>query len=240
MVQNILDAMDSFEVNSISDTVESRQVASVIQSTYYNILTRANLPEHQQLFSLTASGDGNLPILMYRPDNVSRIDWVQYDTSEDGSGDFNYVTVVPLEQFLELTKFNPDDSDVESCTINGQTFLFKNDQAPKYCTVLKNYYVIFDAYDDDIDSTLQANKSKCFGLTIPDFELTDDFIPDLDDIQFPLLLNEAKSTAFLEMKQQINNSAVQQSRRQWNVLGNSKYVNRGLSDFEALPNFGRK
>ena len=240
MVQDILYDMDSFEVDSIADVVEARQVASIIQSTYYNIITRANLPEHQKIFSLTASGDDDLPILMYRPDSVAKIDWIQYNTSEDTELDYNYVTIVPLEQFISLTKFNTEDDDVNTCTIDGQTYLFKTADAPKYCTILKNYYILFDAYNSAVDTTLQASKTKCFGLTIPDFDLTDSFIPDLDDTQFPLLLNEAKSTAFLRMKQMVDNSSVRESKRQWNTLSGGKNVNKGSTDFDLLPTFGRK
>ena len=39
MVQSILSDMDSEAVNSISDTVEAEQVASVIQDTFFELGT---------------------------------------------------------------------------------------------------------------------------------------------------------------------------------------------------------
>src|SRR5260370_16957942 len=78
MVQTILASMDSDEVNSITDTTESSQVAQIIKHVYLNILARADLPEHRQLFSLVSSTDTNLPVVMFRPEEVNRIEWIKY------------------------------------------------------------------------------------------------------------------------------------------------------------------
>lgn len=86
--QSILSAMGSDSVNSISDTVESLQVAEIIRSKYYDILGRAELPEHEKLFSLTASADITKPTLMYRPnEGIAKLDWVQYFNSNPTGND---------------------------------------------------------------------------------------------------------------------------------------------------------
>ena len=53
MVQSILSDMDSESVNSISDSVESEQIASVIQDTFFNLIAARDIPEHRQLNKLT-------------------------------------------------------------------------------------------------------------------------------------------------------------------------------------------
>ena len=78
MVQNILSAMSSDEVNSIGDTVESMQVAQIIQNKYYDIVARGDLRLDEQLFQLTPSDVLTSPTLMYLPAGVSRISWMQY------------------------------------------------------------------------------------------------------------------------------------------------------------------
>ena len=40
MTQNILSEMDSDEVNGIADTVESTQVAHIIETMYYDLTAR--------------------------------------------------------------------------------------------------------------------------------------------------------------------------------------------------------
>lgn len=57
MTQDILSDMNSDEVNSIADTIESMQVAQIIKSTYYNIIDGRDWPHLYQMFQLTPSGD---------------------------------------------------------------------------------------------------------------------------------------------------------------------------------------
>lgn len=243
LTQNILSRLDSDEVNSIEDTVESQQVAKVIRNTYFNIISRADLPEHKKLYQLTASGDINQPVLMIKPDTVSKIEWIKYNkrTSTDTSDKYEYVTILPLQQFLELVDgLNTDETFVDSLVLNAITFNFTNNLSPTFCTIVDDYYIIFDSYDNAVDSTLQTSKTKCFGQTIPVFSLSDSFIPNMDDQQFPLLLNEATSVAFVDLKQIPNEKAEQESRRQWRTLQRTKSYADVPSAFDSLPNFGRK
>lgn len=78
MTQSILSAMDSDEVNSISDTTEASQVAECIRTSFNNLVTRLNLPANNQLIQLTASGSAAQPVLMTMPDGVQRMDWLKY------------------------------------------------------------------------------------------------------------------------------------------------------------------
>ena len=61
IVQSILSDMDSEEVNSISDTTEALQIASVVEDTYYNIVAARDIPEHNTLIFLTSLVDSTRP-----------------------------------------------------------------------------------------------------------------------------------------------------------------------------------
>lgn len=268
LVQSIASSLGTDEVNSYSDTSESQQIAEIVRTTYYNILTRADLPELKQLFQLTASTDATLPILMYRPDNVVKVDWLKYyninsdnatetefvhdldlDITVDvenipSAPSYGWVEILPVEEFLNMiNQYNPNETDIASYNFNDgdNTFslLYKNDKVPQYCTVIKNYYFLFDSYDSSVDSTLQSSKTQGYGQTIPTFTMADTFIPVLDDYQFPLLLNEAKSLAFLELKQMQHAKADLESRRQWGTLQKTKSLADKPSYFNQLPNYGR-
>ncbi len=242
MTQNILSSLNSDEVNSISDTSEATQIANIIKTCYYNIITRADLPEHMQLFKLDSATSADKPVLMLKPNNIARLEWIKYDVSEKAitaEPEYSYVTIFPVQQFLErIHSFNPDETDVGSFSLNNFLYYYKNNVKPTCCTILKDNYIIFDAYNNVVDTTLQTSKTLCYGQIIPTFTLEDSFIPDLDDTQFPLLLNEAKAIAFVELKQQQNPTVERESRRQWNHLqrGKSFFNSRA---FDALPNFGR-
>lgn len=244
MVQNILSSMDSDEVNNISATAESRQVAEVVKTAYFNIISRANLPEHCTLFSLLASGAEAQPVLMKRPENVARIDWIKYNIATDDNivlePEYEYVSIVSVDQFLNrVHKFNPDEDNVRVFTFDEYRFNYYVDRRPEFCTIIKDEFIIFDGHNSDLESTLQESKTLCYGRITPSFSMTDTFIPDLDDHLFPLLLSEAKATAFIEMKQLENARAERESRRQWNASQKHKHLHT-LSNFKQLPNFGRR
>lgn len=245
MTQNILSALNSDEVNSISDTTESLQVAETIKSTYFNILTRSKLSVQEEMFQLNDSLDSTQPVLMYRPDRISKMEWIKYfDNTSVDSTQYKYVTILPVRQFIDMVdSFNPvqTDTDTFTFTANGTsyTFNYKNNKQPQFCTVLQNFYVIFDGFDAAIDSTLQGSKTMCWGEVLPTWQMVDSFIPELDDQQFPLLLNEAKSLAFLELKQMTHPKADQENKRQWSALQKDKSLTDKPSYFDALANFGR-
>jgi hypothetical protein len=243
MTQNILASMDSDEVSSISDTAESQQVSEIIRTAYFNILSRANLPEHKTLFQLIGESS-SYPVLLNRPSTVSYIEWIKYNNiDDDGNDTYEYITILPLQQFLDnmhMLQNVTDVSTVESFVLNDATYYFTNDTKPRYCTIIDDYYVLFDSYDNTVDTTnLQNDKTLCYGQTLPAFTLNDSFVPDLDDQQFPLLLNEAKSLAFLELKQIAHDQAVLESRRQWRTLQRTKELNKPKA-MDQFANFGRR
>lgn len=244
MTQNILSAMSSDEVNSISDTTESLQVAEILKTCFFNILSRSELTSDETPFQLDDSGDITKPVLMYKPENVDKLEWIKYYDNADDANTFKYVTVLPNIQFLDkVNSYDITSENVDTFVfqIEGDTFNlnYKVDVTPTYCTAFKNYYIVFDSYDASVDSTLQASKTMCFGKTSPVWRMEDSFIPDIDEKLFPLLLNEAKSLAFLELKQLTHAKAEQESRRQWNTLQKNKSLTDKPTSFDQLPNFGR-
>lgn len=244
MTQLILSSMDSDEVNSIGDTVEAGQVARVIKQAYFNIIARSDLPEHTNIFALDSSTNSSTPVLMTKPNNVNRIEWIKYDRRllDTDPPLYEYVTILPLDQFLDnIRTLSPNVStNVDSMEFEGYIFSYKTNVNPCYCTILNDRFIIFDSINLEFDTVLQSSKTLCFGQLIPTFLMEDNFIPDLDDQQFPLLVNEAKSLAFLELKQMTHEKAEQESRRQWRTLQRTKKLADVPRAFDALPNFGRR
>jgi hypothetical protein len=255
MVQRILSAMDSDEVNSISDTTESYQVALLIEGVYNDLLAESNLPETGTMFELTASTDVNKPVLMTVPEDITSLEWVQYNKQEDDDDFPNFYDVCfkSLKDFLSITNgyAGMDDTTIvdtfdHAIDNNGTTdtllFVYRTDQAPTYYTSFDDGTLVFDSYDNTIDTTLQKAKTQCWGSISPTFTLSDTFVPRLNQSQSSLLMNEAKARAFVELKQASNINAEGHARRLRVRLRNSKrkmpHDQRWpLSD---LPNYGRK
>lgn len=247
LVQTIMSSMDSDEVNSVNDTVESQQVLKVIRTVYFDIVTRLNLPEHYALFNLNPSGDANKPVLMTVPDEIEQFFWVKYNgaTAEDTEVNFMPVEYVELSTFIDQTdRLNTSDDDVSSMThsANGSTttFKFNTNRAPQCYTTINDTTLIFDSYDSQVDTTLQSSKTKCYGKRTIAWADTDSFIPELDADKFPLLLSEAKSLAWAELKQTSHAKAEQSARRGWVRAQKTKYRTETTPFLDQLPNFGRK
>ncbi len=240
MVKIILSAMDSDEINSIDDTIESQQVALLIKGVYFDIATDLGLPEHETLFELTESGTSLQPTLMTVPSNVTRVDWVRYDNKADADTFKQYEEV----RFMEFQEFLVRQYSLREQTADVGELIFKNnitedfdmmywtDRMPLFYTTMDDFTYLFDAHDVAIDtSTLQKSKTLCQGLIFPDFEIADAFTPDLNTQQFSFLVAKAKTRAFLELKQQQNPEAAAESRRQ---LIRSQRVARTTEDIPQL------
>ena len=269
LTQSILSSLSSDEVNSISDTTESLQVAELVKQAYLSISARAGVIEQDQLFQLDPSLDATKPVLMYKPDHINKIEWIKYYdthipadsgsnfihdlnvdiTAQGGSSpavpSWKYVTIIPIQQFLDyVNNYNPNDTTVSTYVFETTGGIFnlqyKNDRTPHYCTILQNYYILFDSYDNTVDSTLQTSKTQCFGEGTVEWKMEDSFIPNLDENQFSLLLNEAKSLAFLELKQMSHPKAEQEAKRQWGTIQRTKSLADVPTSFQQLPDFGRR
>ena len=215
MTQNILSAMDSDEVNSITDTVESLQVAEVIRETYDELFANYDIPEFKALTQLTGLGDTDKPNYMQIPENVDKIEWLKYDYYTDSATDYQKLTYLSPEDFFELTSNRAGSSDIIEVTDDsGVRMWIADNQNPQYWTTFDDEYIVFDSYDADIDSTLQETKSLVYARISQTFTMEDDFIPHLDTNLFPYLLAEAKSVCFANLKQMPSSKEEQRSRRQ--------------------------
>lgn len=246
LTQAILSAMDSDEVNSISDTVESDQVAHLIKGVYYDLATDLGLPEHETLFELTASGDNAKPTLMTLPSTVYRINWVKYNNklTADTYSHYKDVTYIPFKQFLEMqNSLTGVSTGVGSMTFtnNSESFeiMYRSDRFPLYYTTPDDYTLLFDSYNSDEDTTLQKSKTMVSGMVYPTFSLTDSYTPDLNPQQFSLLLNTAKARAFYELKQVDNPDARREARRQKVINQYVKRRNEKVKEIFKAPRYGR-
>jgi hypothetical protein len=246
IVQLILSDMDGDEVNSISDTVESEQIARIVKETYMDIISRADLPEHHSLFELEATTVAT-PTLMTLPTDALGVDWIIYNkfiTDETIDPYFQDVPYKDMNTFLhDMYSLDTDEDNVASgtLTINGDsiTLLWTDDKHPDFFTVFDDYYILFDSYYSDEDSTLQKTKSLAYGLLEPTWTHTDGATPDLDSKQFSLLIQEAKSQAFIDLKQVENPKAEQRARKAWlNMQRRNK--NFKIDQYNTYPNYSRK
>lgn len=228
LTQNILSAMDSDEVNSISDTVESMQVAEVIKETYLYITNGIDIPARNGLIQLDGLADPDRPNVMRCPTSAEDIQWIKYN-----SEDVTYMT--PLD-FVNWTNMRAND---DAATQYNQIWVL-TDRDPRYYTSFDDLELVFDAVNLDEDSTLHQSKTMCWGQKSTLWEMTDDFVPNLPPNLFPRLLAEAKATCFINFKQAANAKEEQRSRQELVRNQNERWRAGRTKPIDRLPNYARK
>lgn len=239
LVQDILNDLDSDEVNSISDTAESEQVAQIVKSTFYAQMNTRNWPHTRKLINLEASGTDALPTHTILRDPVKELISVRYNCvrATETKRVYKEIKYKDPDDFLRITnRRNTDESNIDIIIDpTGVELLIRNDTAPTYLTSFDDSTIVFDSYDGTVDDTIQTSKIQAMGYVIPAWLAEDDFIPDLPDEAFTALLEEAKSRAMFKLKQTADSKAEQESRRQqnwlsrkaWRVAGGVKYPDYG-------------
>lgn len=218
MVQKVLSSLSSDEVNSIDDTVEAVQVTDIIEDVFYNMVENSTIPELEELIRLESLGDSNRPNYLRIPEDVNSIRTIYYNVSDSSPVGVDYKLLkyrAPSEFLRRQSGLTDETANTIVVThFDNTKFVIHNNKMPSYWTTFDDDYLVFDAYDSSIDSTLQASKTMTTAVRSPEFLRDDDFVPPIDDNLFPMLLNEAKSWAFLELKQTGHAKAEQQSRKQ--------------------------
>lgn len=237
MTQNILSAMESDEVNSIGDTVESLQVAEEIRTSYDSLFSNYEWPSLEGFINLEALQDVTRPTYMKIPDNVEEIYWIQYNHGTAESPQYVEVTYLPQNEFFRRVAVYTQG---QSPVLAVDSFWFRTDTQPRFWTTWDNNTIIFDSYNSSLDDTLQQSKALCWGRKTAAFELSDDFIPPIDVALFPVLLSEAKRMCFVNFKGVSNANEEKRSREQKVRL--QKHLWRGdqRRPYNRLPDYGRR
>lgn len=239
MVQDILSDMNSDEVNSITESTESLQVANIIKSTYFNITDGKDWPHLYKLYTLTGYADSNKPTHFYLPDNVIEVEWLKYNTktSTTGKDVFRDIIYKSPKEFMAILDGRDSTASFIKVVEDPSTVDLNiyNDRVPSYYTSFDNETIVLDAYLNTLESTLQGSKTQGYGKVYPTWTMADNFTPDLPTQSFSYLLNEAKSTCFARLKETEDEKSEQHSitqrRRQtqasWRVADTVRYVGYG-------------
>ena len=191
LVQSILEKTDDAEVNSISDAIQGLNAAGCIETVFNSIMSERDVPEHQELMKLSALNDSAFPTHFEYPSSVKHLFKVWYNVSDDGGNEYREITWAEPLDFIAMTD-NQTSNVTNVYDKNGSTLLFiRNDTMPTCYTSFDDKHIVFDSYDNTVDSTLQESKTRAIGIRYPSFVLSDTHVIDLDDGLTNFLLLES-------------------------------------------------
>jgi hypothetical protein len=175
------------------------------------------------------------------PETIIDLEWIKYDCKKNGETRNRYTTIEykTPEEFLDIVyrRLSTDSNILVVTDATGVKLNIHNDRPPQCFTSFDDNTLVFDSYDSDVESTLMNGKTQCFGKRSVAFTLNDSFTPDLPVQMFSYLLNEAKSTSFLVLKQMPNPKAEQIATSQKRKMSQEAWkIQNGIT----YPNYGRK
>ena len=240
MVQDILNDMDGDEVNSIDDTVEAVQIAQIIKTSYFAMMSNRNWPHLRKALTLVPTDDLDKPTHMYIEESIKELCFINYDTRENEGSRSRWVEMKWREpdEFLKIVNnYNELEDNVTKVTdSSGIDLYIMNDRHPTIYTSFDDSTLVFNAYNKDRESNLQKTYTQAMGYVMPKWRGLDSSIPDLPDEAFIALLEEAKSRASLKLRQVSDVKAEEEARRQQRWL--SRKASR-LAGGITYPNYGR-
>lgn len=240
LVQDIMNSMDGDNVNSINDTIESQQVAQIVKTTYLEMMANRNWPHLHTAFNCDSLADADYPTSFNLPETIKELKWIKYNkrTASDTRDKYDDIKFLQPEDFFNYCSARESSaSNVQIVTTNGIKIFVRTDIPPTYWTSFNDSEIICDAYDSEVDSVLQTSKNSCWGVKLPTWSALDTATPDLPAEAFPSLLEEAKSTAFYELRQAANEKAEQKAKRQERWLSRKAWRTHGGVRY---PNYGRR
>jgi len=240
MVQEILNDLDSDAVDSVDETVESEQVASIIRSTYYAMMSNRDWPHLRRTIKVSAVGDSEKPTHIKLQDGIKELCFINYNNQKVGETRKRYNKLEYLQPDHFLHKINGRNSDEDNIRViddfGGIELLIRNDSPPTYYTSFDDEYLVLDSYDNSVDSTIQQSKIQAQAYVMPEWDDVDTFIPDLPENAFTALVEEAKSRASFRLKQVADNKAEQEAGRQNRWLARKA---RRVAGGIQYPDYGR-
>lgn len=234
MVKSILSDMDSADVNSISDSVEAQQIASILEDTFYNLISTKEIAEHNELIRLTAFSDSAKPTHFYYPDRVKELKNIFYNTSL--TTDYQYTELCFLDPLSFLKRLPKNTDNAVLVTDGAYELLIKNNAMPKYFTSFDDKTIVMDSFLATEETSLQSSKTRAYGVLYPEFLIEDSFEPDIDETLKPLLLAEAKSVCFSVLKAGSDPKIEQAARRLKTTYQNDLFKTKREN---KRPKYGR-
>lgn len=240
-VQRVLEKLNLDPVNSINDTEDALLISREAESTFFDLMTRAEWKDKVDLIEVNSVSDVNNPTALELDSEVHTIKSLRYDatTSEDTHKIFKEIVWLEPEEFLERSyRLNSSTDEVTEASYNNIPLLIVNNRMPQYYTSFDNKTLILDAHDSDTESTLIGSKTICYGEKVPSWSQDDTFVIPVQDSLYPLFLSMLASACSIYMNSEVNQ---EDERRQ--ARGISRMRREQIrTEMEYFPKFkyGRK
>lgn len=227
MAERVAQFCNASHIDSINDTDESYRIAQIIKETYETMILSQEIQTALELFHLQSASNASLKTTLFLPDECLTLDIVKYTNHQGKIYSPQYLEPMDfISRSLDLDVTRPNVATVVDPESNT-TYNIQTDKDPSYYTVMSGKYLVFDSYNKDFEDLIQGRHALVYGHTLPEFKLEDDFIPDLQEQQFPVLLSRAKTAADMELRNNFNQVEADRGKKLFlNITNDSKSYTR--------------
>lgn len=239
IVKDIMSFLSSDEIESIWDSTESEQVLGIVRYCYNFLMTEREW-EHQKSGLVTSPYGTLYPTHCKIEDNVHKVNFVKYNVKKayEDRDQYRPVQFKDVDSFLRYTNGRNSLSDnIQSITdFSGIQFLIKTDADPSYYTSFDDKFIVFDSYDSTSSDTIMSSRIQGSVYLKREWRDEDNFVPDMPEEFFPLLITTATRMAMINLKQTDNPLLAINERRSRGSMAVKGWT---VADRKAYPNYGR-
>lgn len=221
IVQRVLNAIDSDEVTSVGETVESEQVGMLVDAAYDMILSEFPWPHLRDRRQLEVTPVANQ---MKIPTGIMTVNSIRYNKA-----DVDYIE--PLDMEIELDSLDPLEDNVDD---SGAY----TDRDPTKWTSYDDEFIIFNSYD----GTLAASLTSVDTYKTPAPMTEDTEYPDLPERFHPILADQAVADSFYNLKGDVSGYNIYRKRVKLGMINMQRWAKKINKQTSTGTNvsYGRK
>jgi len=241
IINDVNTSLDYELVSTIGETPESDQVARIIRNEYSKLMDRLDWPHLKVVTELEGLADASRPNFMKVPASISQVTDIRYESTQAGDPNPRIRPITLYEDpndFLDkVYSRNTSDADVTVYnTLEGIEIWTITNKPPTFCTTFDDNIIVFDAYDNIQDSTLQGSKSVCRALRADAWVETDSFVPSMPINMFSTFVSKCKVVANEQLRQIALNTEARDHQIGLNHMSRQQRIKNAV----RKPNYGRK
>jgi hypothetical protein len=240
LLNDILVFLNFETVNDINESEVSEQVYSTMKDIFYHLISQDDWEHTRETFSLIGANDTNKPVLMQVPEEITNLEELFYKNT---SGDYIEIEFVKSSDFVKrLNGVSGSNYAEYSGMVKKLNTPLKimNNVDPTFCTSFDDVNIIFNSFNNTVETTLQETKCLAHGVAYPIFPITNDEEIDLPaDLLWSYFMPEAKSTCSLVVNKFVDEKQESLSTRGRNKMYSAKGKLGGKQP-PRIQNYGRR
>jgi len=216
-VNEYLDAVDGFRIDTLQDTDEAQRAARILRRVFYRLFTTNTDNQHEgQLRTLEPSGVSPLyPTSILLPEDIQRVQGSRVEYMIDPvKAQYKLLTYLHPEEFIDYVRGRTALTPGAQVVVvpGGVSITVLTNKQPDYWTSFDDRTLVFDSWNTEDSATIVSARCRMFVQNNTPFFVGDEFLIPLPDHLLPVLLDNFIDEAALLMRNEALPRTAQHAR----------------------------